>query len=139
MEMNLEKMVIEIAEKILDDLLYKGKTLREWINLLIKFEKEYEILPMGKYPASISGCNMEEDVKQIKKSCSNCKFHDGEFCDVPIKEGCKNKEFWELKIDTRFICNTCKHKYGCEYYGQVKKFLEESPVNYVSCNFYTKE
>lgn len=61
MKVNIEKIAIKVTEKVLDDLLYKGKTLREWINLIIKFEKEYEILPMGKYPASISGCNMEED------------------------------------------------------------------------------
>lgn len=67
MEMNVEKIAIKVTEKVLDDLLYKGKTLREWIDLIIKFEKEYEILPMGKYPASISGCNMEkEKMKDIE-------------------------------------------------------------------------
>lgn len=106
MEMNLEKMVIKVTEKVLDDLLYKGKTLREWINLIIKFEKEYKILPMGKYPVSISGCNMEED---------------------------KPKE------DTRFICDTCKHKYRCEHYGFAKLFIEQNPNNDMKCECYIKE
>lgn len=83
--MNLEKMAIKVTEKVLDDLLYKGKTLREWIDLIIKFEKE------------------------------------------------------QKQIDERFICNTCKHKYGCPNYGIVKRFLDESPVNHMSCNVYEKE
>lgn len=74
MEMNIEKATIRVAEKALDEILYKGKTLREWINLIIKFEKEYEILPMGKYSASISGCNMEEDKpkEDIRFICNTC-------------------------------------------------------------------
>ena len=105
MEINVEKMAIEVTEKVLDDLLYKGKTLREWIDLIIKFEKEYEILPMGKYPASISGCNMEEDKPK----------------------------------DERFICNTCRKKFGCVYYAAVKDFLEEDPNNNMKCERYIKE
>lgn len=101
MKIDLEKLAIKVTEKVLDDLLYKGKTLREWIDLIIKFEKEYKVLPMGKYPASISGCNMEED--------------------------------------TRFICNTCKHKYECSYYGYVKEFIKQDSNNDMKCEYYIKE
>lgn len=105
MKTDIESIAIKATEKVLDDLLYKGKTLREWIDLIIKFEKEYEILPMGKYPASISGCNMEEDKPK----------------------------------DERFICNTCRKKFGCVYYAAVKDFLEEDPNNNMKCERYIKE
>ena len=64
-----------------------------------------EILPMGKYPASISGCNMEEDKPK----------------------------------DERFICNTCRKKFGCTYYAAVKDFLEKDPNNDMKCERYIKE
>ena len=133
MEMNLEKMAIEVTEKVLDDLLYKGKTLREWIDLIIKFEKEYKILPMGKYPASISGCNMEED--KNKNICNDCVKKDT--CKT-VKNGLSVIQCNEKKIDTRFICITCKRKKKCQYYEYVKEFIEQNPNNDMKCELYIK-
>lgn len=86
MKIDIENIAIKVTEKVLDDLLYKGKTLREWIDLIIKFEKE-------------------------------------------------NKP----KEDKRFICDSCRKKYGCGYYGYVKCFIEQNPNNDMKCELYIKE
>lgn len=149
MKMNLEKMAIEVTEKVLDDLLYKGKTLREWINLIIKFEKEYKVLPMGKYPASISGCNMEEDkpkeifgydeYKDIKETLVGLtlKGYTSEMIKTILEQ--MQGTVKQKTKDTRFICNTCKRKEECQYYEYAKSFIEQDPNNDMKCEWYIKE
>ena len=153
MEMNLEKMAIEVTEKVLDDLLYKGKTLREWIDLIIKFEKEYEILPMGKYPASISGCNMEEnkpkevfgydEYKDIKETLVGLtvKGYTSEMIKT-VLEQMQGTVKQKIK-DTRFICDSCRRKDMCDYYkydkDYMENFLKVNPNNEIKCELYIKE
>ena len=148
MEMNLEKMVIKVTEKALDDLLYKGKTLREWIDLIIKFEKEYEILLMGKYSTSISGCNMEEDkpkeifgydeYKDIRETLVGLtiKGYTSEMIKTVLDQ-MQGTVKQKIK-DTRFICASCRRKEGCSYYEYAKQFIKQNPNNDMKCELYIK-
>lgn len=127
MEINIEKMAIKITEKVLDDLLYKGKTLREWINLIIKFEKENKTTE-NKYN------------KYNKYNCDTCaKKCESELLnlsELTKSTGCLG---WKQKEDTRFICDSCRKKLGCPYYGYVKSFIEENSNNDMKCECYIKE
>lgn len=149
MKIDLEKLAIKVTEKVLDDLLYKGKTLREWIDLIIKFEKEYKVLPMGKYPATISGCNMEEDkpkevfgyneYKDIRETLVGLtiKGYTSEMIKTVLEQ--MQGTVKQKTKDIRFICNSCRNKYRCEHCGFVKEFIEQDPDNRICCQLYVEE
>lgn len=49
-----EKMAKDVAEKALDEYIYKGKTLREWIDILSSSEKPNKWIPANQ-PPKVSG------------------------------------------------------------------------------------
>lgn len=123
MEINMEKMAIKVVEKALDDLLYKGKTLREWIDLIIEFEKK----------------NKTAEDKHNCDTCANNNKCESELLNLPKLTKITGCLGWKQKEDTRFICDSCKKKFGCSYYGYAKSFVEESPNNDMKCQMYIKE
>lgn len=64
-ELNVDKMAKEVAEKALDDYVYQGKTIREWIAIIAKNawipvseilpEKDGEYLTTMKYIGKATG------------------------------------------------------------------------------------
>ena len=90
MEINLEKMAREVARRALDETEYKGKTLREWVELLAYFDggKEKPVPPC------------EENEPEIL-FCGICKS--GEY--LHNEDGARNT-----------YCGQCGHKIDWAYY-----------------------
>lgn len=90
MEFNLEKMAQEVARQALDEIEYKGKTLREWVELLSYFDggKEKPIPPC------------EENEPEVL-FCGICKS--GEY--LHNEDGARNA-----------YCGQCGHKIDWPYY-----------------------
>lgn len=93
MEMNIEKMTIEVDKPKEDEKFICDKCIKDDVCIM---SDEYE----------------------SKETCSSF---------VP-----KSK-------DTRFICNTCRNKSSCIYYGYAKSFIEQNPNNDMKCKRYIKE
>lgn len=58
-EISIEKMAKKVAEEALDGYIYKGKTLREWIDILAQTQwiPVNERLPEDTYPVNITWVN----------------------------------------------------------------------------------
>ena len=75
-----EEMGKEIAEKALDEYLYKGKTLREWVEIISAEEKQTNTAEWITYPYNEVKCsNCDYDLwgnlisaKDEFKYCPNC-------------------------------------------------------------------
>lgn len=112
-------------------------------------EKEYKILTMGKYPASISGCDMEEDkskevfgydeYKDIRETLVGLTLKG--YTSGMIKTVLEQMQgtIKQKTKDTRFICITCKRKENCQYYEYAEEFIEQDSNNDMKCELYIKE
>lgn len=98
MEINLEKMAQEVARRALDETEYKGKTLREWVEMINEFDSAKE--------KPIPPC--EEHVPEIL------------FCGV-----CKSGEYLYNEDGSRnTYCGKCGHKIDWEFYEKQEKYIE---------------
>lgn len=87
MEFNLEKMAQEVSRRALDETEYKGKTLREWVELLAYFDTwGCELCSGAKF---VSGIAYSEKVKDGANGVQAVSFSDeGADCDFNYCPNC---------------------------------------------------
>ena len=99
---NPDKMAEEIAQKVLDEYVYEGKTLREWVSRIKAIDEGEQVSPLRSAPVemttrlltleealSVKGCGWEEiwfDADEEEgtaeyKECFECVFIGGHGAD----------------------------------------------------------
>jgi len=96
MKVDIDEMTDRVVEKALDEFTYNGKTIREWVELMVTAESVVEV-------------RMVEEFEKIKKKIKNdCILHEEWFANIDDLEKCLcridaivDKEISELKGENK--------------------------------------
>ena len=106
-EINIEKMVKNVAEKALDEYVYQGKTLREWIQIILESQDKDGIkCEFQEIVAEYGDPDLCTYPEEKQRDCKTCKHsNNGKIAGTETCHECMYNSQYEEKN-----CDNCQYK-----------------------------